>query len=207
MPPVPLGELTEGELRFCEEYAAAPSATQAYRRAFPGTSAKVASVGAVRLLAKVRVRGHVLKLRKAYLRQVDVDALKTLNELAGVAFADIGDLFEPDPDNGGLPKPRKWADVPPAARRAIQTVRVTRRRLREKGAATEWEIESLEFKAHPKLDALKTLCQYLGLTGENNAIREAIRAKDDADARRAAPPAGAGGGEGPNGDDDAREGG
>lgn len=186
-------ELTEGELRFCVEYAADPNATQAYCRAFPNVKETSASVLAVRLLAKVKVRAHVRKLRAGYARQVGVDALRTLRETATVAFADIGDLFEPDPDNGGLPKPRDWKDVSPLVRKAVQSVKINRRRLRNKKDSTQWEVESLEYKLFPKLDAIKTLCQHLGLTHDAPAIREAL---EELRRRQAQPPPPAGGGGG-----------
>ena len=193
--------LTEGEIRFCEEYAADPNATQAYRRAYPAATYKTARTEGSRLLADPDIKAVVDAIRHDYRRGLRIDTRRTLREAAGIAHADLGDLFEADPDNGGLPKPRKWSDVPPSTRKAIQTTKITRRRLCEKGRkgeTTEWEVESLEFKLFPKMDAIKTLCAYLGLTTDAPAFREALehqRREEAAEqARQAAPPVGEEGG-------------
>jgi phage terminase small subunit len=190
----PPDDLTEGELRFCEEYAADPNATQAYRRAYPGASYATALTEGPSFLGKPRIQAEVEKIREAYRKTTRVNSNRTLRATAEIAFADLADLFEPDPDNGGLPRPKKWSDVPPAMRRAIQTTKISRRRLKgKKGDSTQWEVESIEFRLFSKMDAIKTLCQNLGLTTDAPAVREALEELRRRDAERLAAGDAAGG--------------
>ena len=171
-PPQPL---TEQQLRFCEEYAARPNACQAYRRAFGPVAYNTARTEGPRLLANPAIAAEVEAAREHYRTAVRVDAERVLREVAAVAFADPADLYEPDPSNQGLPTPRPWGDVPPAARKAVASVRVKRKKLKAVGEAA-WEIEELEYRTHSKLDALDKLCRHLGLLKDGAALEALVAA-------------------------------
>jgi phage terminase small subunit len=158
--------LTEKELRFCREYACDPNATQAYLKAYgPQVSYGAAREAASVLLTKPNVKAEVDAARREYLRRVGLDATRILRGMTAAAFADMDDCFEPDPANGGLPKPRPWAEIPVATRRAMQGVKLKRRRLlaRGKGEATDWEVEELEYKFPDKGAAFDKLFRHLGM--------------------------------------------
>lgn len=165
-----LKKLTLKQRRFVEEYAGDPNGVQAYFRAFGRNksdgkprSYDCASEQARRLLEKPEVQAELARAQEAWQLRVGVNKERVLSELAAVAFADPDDVYEADDDNGGLPRPRSWRDVSPAARKAIQSVKVKRKRLASDSDETAWEVEELEYRFHPKLDALDKLCKRLGL--------------------------------------------
>lgn len=162
-------KLTANQKRFVAEYVIDRNAVQAYFRAFgrdtrgdKRRSYMAAAKSAERLVKHPQIAAEIRAAEREHRRRCRVDAERINRELAAVAFADPDDLYEPDPHNHGLPTPRPWRDVPPAARKAVASVKVKRRR--RKSADDEvWEIEELEYRCHPKLDALDKLCRRLGL--------------------------------------------
>ncbi len=173
--PVPT-RLTLKQRRFVEEYATDPNAVQAYFRAFgrdtskgSRRSYKGAQSQASILLSNPIIQAELEAAQAAWQKRVGVDKARVLAELAAIAFADPDDVYQPDPNNGGMPAPRAWRDIPPAARRAIQSVKVKRRRLANDRDETAWEVEEVEYRFHPKLDALDKLCKRLGLIAPDEA--------------------------------------
>ena len=153
--------LTEQQLRFVQEYAADPNATQAYRRAFPGTTYLTARVEGCKLLTNPNVQAELKAARAEYARRARVSGVRVLKELAGIAFVDPADAFDPDP-NGGPGVLRPLHEIPPAARRAIESVKV-KRRLIYANERERVELESAEYKFAPKVPALDKLGKYMGL--------------------------------------------
>lgn len=167
----PLPELTECERRFINEFLADPVAVAAYMRAFDCKVYGTAAVLASRLLKKDHIKAHLDASRRASAKQFGVSFNRALRKLAAVAFADPDALYEPDPENGGLPKPRPWADIPPAARKNIVSVKIKRRKL--KGADDcLYELEELEYKMLDPMAALDKLCKYLGITKGSMTVDE-----------------------------------
>lgn len=165
--------LTQKQRRFVAEYAADGNAVQAYFRAYGRYTSKgrlrtykSAQAASSRLLSIGILSADLAAANAEYAARVGVDKERALRELAAIAFADPADVYAADPGNGGLPAPRPWDDIPPAARRAVAAVKVKRRRLRDKADATEWELEEVEYKFHSKTDALDKLCKKLGLYAE-----------------------------------------
>jgi phage terminase small subunit len=160
-------KLTEKQRRFVAEYAADPNATQAYLRAFgrlksngKTRSMKVASESARRLLAKPEIQAELEAANAEYAQRTRVSKQRVLREAAAVAFADPADAFDPDPQGGPL-LARPLHQIPAATRRAIQSVKVKRRRIA--GNKDEiYEVEEVEYKFASKLDALDKLCKRLG---------------------------------------------
>lgn len=176
MPDPATTRLTLKQRRFVEEYSTDPNAVQAYFRAFGRNTSKgsrrsydAASEQARRLLGKPEIQRELAVAQAAWQKRVAVDKARVLAELAAIAFADPGDVYEPDPDNNGLPAPKKWGDIPPATRKAIQSVKVKRKRLANDRDGTAWEVEEVEYRFHPKLDALDKLCKRLGLIAPDEA--------------------------------------
>jgi len=186
--------LSEKELRFCREYAANPNGTEAYLRAFPGTTYAAARTHAARLLHKVAVKKELAAARKAYAKRARVSAVKVLKELAGIAHLDPDDVFEACSENNGLPCPRPWREIPPQARKAIQRIKIKRKRLsagtRAKDDKTCWEIEEIDYQFHSKDAALDKLCKHLGITKDGAALEELLKLlAEGAEGDSASPPA------------------
>jgi len=169
--------LTANQKRFVAEYAVDRIAVQAYFRAFGRNTSKgkrrayfAAAEQARRLLEKPEIQAELEAAATVHRRHCRTDANRINRELAAIAFADPDDLYEPDPQNHGLPAPRPWRDIPPHARRAVQSVKIKRRRLVSKERDADgkpvleaWEVEELEYRLYPKTDALDKLCRRLGL--------------------------------------------
>jgi phage terminase small subunit len=159
--------LTLKQKRFIEEYACDGNATQAYFRAFGRTTSKgtrrsylAAQVQSSRLLLNPIVAAEVKAAQDAYAARIRVTKARVLKEVAAVAFADPADAFDPDP-NGGPLVAKKLHDIPAATRRAIQSVKVKRRRIAG-GGNEVYEVEEVEYKFASKMDALEKLFKKLG---------------------------------------------
>lgn len=194
-------DLTPNQRRFVAEYAIDRIATRAYLRAFGGGVAyKTAAEQARRLLEKPEIKAEVEAAIRDHARLCKVSALRVLREIAGVAFADVADAFADDAHTG-LPAPRPLSQIPPGTRRAIQSVKVKRRRVRSdtRGDTREVEeVEEVEYRFASKLDALDKLCKHLGLTKDGAALEQLLGLLKDAPPgdRPADPTGGAAGGGG-----------
>lgn len=163
----PSPKLTEKQRRFVAEYAADPNAVQAYFRAYGRAKAdgKTRSYGATaesarQLLNKPEIQAELAHAQAEYARRTGVSKGRVLREVSAVAFADPADAFDPDP-NGGPLLARPLHKIPAATRRAIQSVKVKRRRIAGNGSEV-YEVEEVEYKFASKLDALDKLCKRLG---------------------------------------------
>jgi phage terminase small subunit len=162
--------LTANQKRFVEEYAADGNATQAYFRAYGRRTSsgklrtyRTAQVQASKLLSTPIIAAEVKAAHDAYAARVRVTKARVLREVAAVAFADPADAFDPDP-NGGPLVAKKLHDIPAATRRAIQSVKVKRRRIAGGGNEVYevYEVEEVEYKFASKMDALEKLFKKLG---------------------------------------------
>ncbi len=167
LPLTPEGEtLSAQHLRFVAEYVADPrSKSDAYRRAYncPTMGTVVAGVSANRLLNNAKIQAEIAAARHDWCRKHRVTFQTVVRKLASIALGDAGDLYEPDPENCNLPKPRPWHHIPPTARKNIVTVKFKRRKLKD---ATDcaYELEEFDYKVLDPMAALALLCQYLGVT-------------------------------------------
>ena len=142
------GKLTAKQRRFVEEYLIDLNATQAAMRV--GCPEASASVTACRWLAKARIQEVIAERMRARSRRADITATRVLEEIAYVAFADLGEAFERDGDTVRI---RKLVDMPEGTRRAVESIR---EQPTEKGVMRS-------VKLHSKLTALKLLVDHLGL--------------------------------------------
>ncbi len=164
--------LTQKQRRFIEEYVAdgtssTGNAVQAYFRAFGRVtlkgkrrSYKGAQAQSSLLLSNPIIASEVAAAQKEYADRIRVSKARVLAETACVAFADVADAFDRDPQGGPLVA-KALHDIPAATRRAIQSVKFKRRRL--KGDPGEvYEVEEVEYKFASKMDALDKLSKKLG---------------------------------------------
>lgn len=138
------------QTRFVQEYLVDYNGTQAAMRAgYPAASARqVASEN----LSKPDIAAAITRALTALQARCDISAERVLLELARVAYADIRQVFDAA---GRLKQPTEY-DAAIAS--AVTGVEVVTRSI------DEGEVEYIhKIKLAPKVDALKTLAQHLGL--------------------------------------------
>jgi phage terminase small subunit len=154
--------LTPRERRFVAEYLIDRAAGAAYRRAgYRPKNDHTANTCAYRLLGRPDVQAAVARGEAERAERTAVTADRVLQELALVAFSDVGQVLD---FSGAEPRLRPANEIPEAARRAVSSVKVRRERQGRGPAAPE--VEVTEFKLWDKLAALAKLAAHLGLAKE-----------------------------------------
>ena len=87
-------KLTEKQKKFIVEYLDSNNATQAYLKAFDGTSRQSAAINGNLLLKTPAIAATVKKLRKAMMHDYDVHPSQYVEYLLKVAHADLGDFLK-----------------------------------------------------------------------------------------------------------------
>lgn len=144
--------LTEFERDICHAVDRGLSDREAYRAVRPDSRASDGTVE--RYVWRVRQRPHCA----AYLKELKAKSLarhmdrkdRIVEELAIIAFSDIGDLVSSGP---GGPTVRAFKDLPPVQRRAVSWISITRN---AHGG-------SVRFGMHDKMAALDKLCRLFGI--------------------------------------------
>ena len=152
---------------FCQEFVVDENAAQAAIRA--GYGEKGAKQQAARMLPNVDLQRALAALRAARAQRLEITADRVVQELALVAFSDIGQVMD---FTGANVKLRPANAIQEQARRALASMKV--KRYLEGHGDDAREVEVTEFKFWDKLSALLKLGQHLGMfthqvehTGEN----------------------------------------
>lgn len=161
--------------RFLEEYVANDfNAVRAYMKVFRESSYSSAAEASSRLLKTVKIQEELKAIQDEYARQVRVSRAKVLKELAIVAFSDIGEAFIPSANRCEPDSVRPLSRMRPTIRRAIQSAKTKKRRIRGKDGDVAEEVEEVEYKLYSKLDALDKLCKKLGLFKDEEKPAETL---------------------------------
>lgn len=146
---------------FVEAYAVNPNGTKAAISA--GYSPKSARQQVTFLLAHPPVIEALQARRSTALAKLEVTEDLVLRELAAVAFSNLADFVEWSEEAGSLVvKPS--ADIPRELMAALESVEDQTLTTRNKDGSREYERHKQRVKLYPKLEALKLLAEYLGLT-------------------------------------------
>lgn len=97
-----LARCSEHEQLVVREYFKDMHRTNAYTRATPGVSPKTASTSCTRMMLKARVDAAVKAGAAALGHQVHLDAVKVLDELQRLAFANLGDYISVQEDGSAI---------------------------------------------------------------------------------------------------------
>lgn len=163
--------LNARQRKFIEEYIVDDNAVQAYFRAYGRTtgdgtprSYHGAGASASELLKNPKIKEEIKAARLELARRTKISANRVVQEIAALAMSDQGDLFDEQADSG-MPTPKPWSQVSPAARRAIQSVKIKKRVIQNKNNPDDVIefIEEVEYKLHAKSSELDKLCKKLGL--------------------------------------------
>ncbi len=146
---------------FVEAYAAAPNPRAAAIKA--GYSLKGATSQAAFLLAHPGVI-EALQVRKGEaLARLEVTEDMVLRELAVVAFSNLEDFVTWDDEAGAL-KVKPSAEIPRQIMAALADISEKSIKTTNKDGSRSYTIVNRHVKLYPKLEALKLLAEYLGLT-------------------------------------------
>jgi phage terminase small subunit len=168
---------SEQMLKFVELYVETPNATKAAIGA--GYSERSAYSTGQRLLKHAEVKARIDQARARRAKRMEIRADRVLEELALIAFADIGDVIKVNADGDIQVLPLDT--VKPEARRAIGELsqKVTESRVLTEQvfdpktgdmvkAPREVEKVQLSIKHHSKTAALRMLMDHLGMDAPKN---------------------------------------
>lgn len=137
---------------FCKEYLIDLNATQAAIRA--GYSKRTARSQGQRLLTIVDIQNRIAELKEERSRRIEITADRVVQEIAKIAFSDLGDYMTWNADGEISMLPQE--DIDTAVVQSIKSNRI----LRPIGEDEEIIDASLEVKLHPKLKALELLYKH-----------------------------------------------
>lgn len=157
-----LSELSAQQQTFVLEWLTDFNGTRSYAAAYANVSVKAAESGAARLLVKAKVQAAVQEQMAIRAQAAQITAERVLKELAAVGFSNIADLMSFTKDGPRL-KPQN--EIPEAAQRAVSGIKVRH----EYGDDEDTPpADVIEFKFWPKIEALKSLVQCLGMVPEKD---------------------------------------
>lgn len=149
-------KLSDKQRLFCEEYIVDLNATQAAVRA--GYSKDTARSIASENLSKPDIQDYISELQEDLANRVKVKQEQVLEELMKIGFSDIRNYYQP-----GTLALNDLSDMDNKLTAAISQIKVTKFDMGEAGTK-----EIVEFKLHPKLDALEKIAKHLGFYLEDN---------------------------------------
>lgn len=157
-----LHNLTDLELRFCNEYAVDLNGTQAVKRArFKYSSENAAAKRASDLLRKPHIRAYLAEI-------LNLTTVSVVTEVCRVAFANLTDVCNFSADAGiKIFSSEVMGD---RARSALKSVKVTERFDADGGRTITTEV-----RMHDKLNALEKLMKKLRLYPTQIDVLEAIK--------------------------------
>lgn len=172
---MPRRKLTDKQARFVEEYLIDLNATQAAIRA--GYSAKTADSKAAQLVANSKVSEAIQAGKEKFSHKLEISAERVLQEIAALAFSDLGDVMRwgPDAEDTEL---YPSEELKPEHRRAVSSVKIRKMIIKasrgeeEDDPNVEESILSTEIKLYDKAKALDQLARHLGLFDKDNEQRK-----------------------------------
>lgn len=171
------GELTGKAERFCNEYIIDFNGTQAARRS--GYAPRSAHVAASRLLNNDKVVNRLKVLKQPEFARHKITRAKIMDEIAAVAFHNIGDFLEYDELGQAY---IKLTGVPREKMRAIEGIEFVELPPITQvidGQETSREVLKVKIKSWNKLDALNMLAKRYGLIKEAPASGPTINVNVD----------------------------
>lgn len=156
-------KLTPKQEAFVREYLIDLNATAAYKRAGYKATGNAAEAAASRMLRGVKVAAAIMAAKQERAEDSKITARRVLEEVAGLAFADIGEIMD---FSGPEPRLRPANEISPAARRLLSSMKV-KRYLDGRGEKAR-EVEVIEFRMWSKDSALEKLMKHLGLMVEKH---------------------------------------
>lgn len=158
---------------FSYEYIVDFNATKAAIRA--GYSKKTAASQGERLLRNVEIQSRIREHIEERQKTTGITADKVVNELARIAFFDVGVLYNED---GTL---KEIAQLDSEVTRAIHS---TKQRIEKQGQDKEDWAEIKEIRTHDKLKALELLGKHLAMFTDKHEHSGTLSLKDFVEQRK-----------------------
>lgn len=158
-------DLTDKQIRFCEEYVVDMNATQAAIRA--GYSEKTARQIASEYLSKPNIQEKISLLKKELSEKTGVNAQRVINELARIAFFDMRNLFSADNTMLDI-RQLEYNDVA-----AIASVEVYEEFVGG-GADKQFVGQTKKIKLWDKVAALEKLGKHFGIFEKDNKQKQTV---------------------------------
>jgi len=148
--------LTQKQENFCLAYIKTGNASEAYRQAYNAEKMKPDSitVNASKLLSDANIALRIKELGAPVVVAAQVSAKQVIDELARIAFFDVGQLYN---DDGTL---KEMSQLGSEITRAIHS---TKQRIEKQGQDKEDWAEIKEIRTHDKLKALELLGKTIAL--------------------------------------------
>lgn len=159
--------------RFCQEYIKDMNGKKAYVRTYPDSSEKAAESASSRLLRNVKVQQRISELQTKVSDRIGIDQDMILQEIAKVAFANIGYVCEWDANGSLTLKEKSEMGIGLGAIQSIQSTDI----FDKDGNKIQTKNK---FNMHDKLKALELLSRHLGIldgSGGKGKTGEAIAAR------------------------------
>ena len=153
-------ELTKMQRAFCDAYAAKPNATQAAITA--GYSKRSASQQGSFLCSHPKVIENLQARKLEAMARLEVSEDMVLQEVAAIAFSNIKRFTRWTPD--GELEVIESDKIPDGLASAIESINERVLVTTNKDGSRSYTIKNRKVKLYPKLEALKLLAEYLGLT-------------------------------------------
>lgn len=159
-----MSNLTDKQLRFCEEYLIDLNATQAAIRA--GYSEDTAKSIGCENLTKPNIQESITRMKVERSQRTQITADRVLQELAVIGFSSVQNYIL---DDDGKLELEQAAEVDSI--RAVSSIRRKKKKYGHGKDQTE-EVET-EIKLWPKVSALQQMGQHLGIFEKDNNQKNA----------------------------------
>ena len=153
--------LTQKQENFCLAYIKTGNASEAYRQSYDAEKMKDTTITerASRLLKEYNISARIKELGAPIIESAQVSAKQVIEELARIAFFDVGLLYNED---GTL---KEISQLDSNITRAIHS---TKQRIEKQGQDKEDWAEIKEIRTHDKLKALELLGKTIALFTDVN---------------------------------------
>lgn len=153
--------LTKKKLKFVEHYILTGNATESALEA--GYSKKTSYSIGPRLLKDVEIQDRIQQSFNKASEELDVTTKRTLNELAIIGFSDIKEIANFD---GKKVTVKSFKDLTREQTAAIQSIEVNK---------LGDETINIKLKQYPKIQALQTIAQHLGMMTQKVQVDHTIK--------------------------------
>lgn len=162
--PIRTKKISDKEEKFIEKYVETLNGSESYLYAYPKTKPSAAKTSGSRMLSREHVKVEIEKRVAKRTAKNEITADRILQELAKIAFSNVGDLF--DPKTNAM---KNIGDVDSATLSAVSGISIE-----ENGYGKRKEGTTKKVRMYDKIRALEKLGHYVGLFKEKSESTEDV---------------------------------